>query len=160
MQDSGSCGRIIIRYDRIMFRILLGSLILALATTPVHAAERLAGPYRAKVLRVIDGDSFEARVTIWLGQEAVTIVRLADIDTAERRAPCLAARLRAEAARAFLARRVEGGTVTLSAIAADKYGGRIVARAADATGVDLAAQLTAAGLARPYTGRRPDWCAH
>jgi endonuclease YncB( thermonuclease family) len=141
----------------VRYAVLFCALLAAVGGA--RAAEGLAGPYRASVLRVIDGDSFEARITIWLGQEALTIVRLAGIDTPERRAPCWAARLRAEAARAFLAGRILGQSVTLTAIAADKYGGRILAAVADETGADLAALLTAAGLARPYDGRRPDWCA-
>ena len=137
------------------------ALIAALLVPTVHAAApRLAGPYEAEVVRVIDGDSFEARVTIWLDQEALTIVRLAGIDTPERGAPCLAARLSAAAARAVLAGRIEGRRVRLSDIARDKYGGRILARAADEAGTDLGALLAAYGLARPYDGgRRASWCA-
>ena len=37
---------------------------------------RLPGPFPAEVLGVIDGDTFEARVTIWLGHEVTTRVRL------------------------------------------------------------------------------------
>lgn len=122
------------------------------------AAETLAGPYKATAIRVIDGDSLEARVTIWLGQDVVTIVRLAGIDTAERKSPCLSAWLKAEAARAFLAARTDGAVLTLSDIRPDKYGGRVVARVADASGADIGDALLAAGLARPYAGRRAVWC--
>lgn len=133
--------------------------VFVLSVLPAAARETLAGPYEAEVVRVIDGDSFEARVRIWLGQEVVTVVRLAGIDTAELDAPCLAARLRAGLARAALAGRIAGRRVTLSAVSADKYGGRILARAADEDGQDIAAALAAAGLARPYDGgRRPDAC--
>lgn len=137
------------------------ALIAAILAPSAHAgAPRLAGPYEAEVVRVIDGDSFEARVTIWLDQEALTVARLAGIDTAERSAPCLGARLAANAARAFLAARIEGRRVRLSDIARDKYGGRILARAAGEDGRDLGALLAAYGLARPYDGgRRASWCA-
>jgi hypothetical protein len=39
--------------------------------------------YRADVLRVIDGDTFEARVRIWSGFEITTRVRLRAIDAPE-----------------------------------------------------------------------------
>ena len=138
-----------------MFRFSL--IVLALCAAPA-AAETLDGPYRAHVTRVLDGDSFEARVRIWLGQEVVTVVRLAGVDAAELGAPCAAAREQAAAARDFLARRMQGRAVILSGIRRDKFGGRIVARASDAGG-DLGAALLAAGLARLYEGRRGDWCA-
>ena len=141
-----------------MLRLLLIAALLA--PHALAAAPRLAGPYEAEVVRVIDGDSFEARVTIWIDQEALTVVRLAGIDTAERGAPCLSARLAAEAARAFLAARIEGRRVSLSDIARDKYGGRILARASGEDGRDLGALLAASGLAHPYDGgRRSSWCA-
>jgi endonuclease YncB( thermonuclease family) len=138
-----------------MIRSLAASVLLV---TAAAAQEPLPGPYAARVERVIDGDSLEASVTIWLGQEVRTTVRLAGIDAAELRAPCPGARERAAAAKAFLAARLEGGTVTLTAIETDKYGGRVVAHVADAAGDDMAAALLAEGLARAYEGRRPDWC--
>jgi endonuclease YncB( thermonuclease family) len=131
---------------------------IAAALMPAAAAESLAGPYAALVERVIDGDSLEARVVIWLGQEVRTTVRLAGVDTAELRGPCPAAREIATAAKAFLAARVEGGSVTLTGVEADKFGGRVVAHVTDAAGDDLGEALVAAGLARRYDGRRPDWC--
>ncbi|MCC6917632.1 MAG: thermonuclease family protein [Alphaproteobacteria bacterium] len=130
------------------------------AAAGIAAAEPLPGSYTARVERVIDGDSLRARVTIWLGQEVTTTIRLAGIDTAELRAACPRAHERAAAAKAFLAAHVEGGTVTLTAVETDKYGGRVVARVQDADGADLANVLVAQGLALPYDGRqRPDWCA-
>lgn len=139
-----------------MFRVAVVFLLLFFA--PASRAETLAGPYPADVLRVLDGDSFEARVRIWLGQDVVVIVRLAGIDAAEMDAPCPEAAARAVAARDFLAGRIDGVAVMLTDIRRDKFGGRIVARAADATG-DLGAGLLAAGLARVYQRRRADWCA-
>lgn len=136
----------------------LAILVAVAAAGSSVAADRLAGPYSAEVERVIDGDSLEARVTIWLGQEVLTTVRLAGIDTAELRGGCAAAREQAEAAKAFLMARLAGGSVTLTGIETDKYGGRVVAHVADADGADIAAALLAEGLARPYEDRRPDWC--
>lgn len=135
-------------------------VLLAVLAGSAAARQTLPGPYQAEVTRVIDGDSFEARVTIWLGQEAVTIVRLAGIDAAELDAPCARVRLEGVLARAVLAARIEGRQVTLTGVSADKYGGRILARAADEAGRDLGGFLADAGLARPYQGgRRADGCA-
>jgi len=137
---------------------MVWSVTASVLLLAVAAEAPLPGPYAARVERVIDGDSIEARVTIWLGQEVRTVVRLAGIDTAELRAVCPEARERAVAARAFLASRLEGAVVTLSAVETDKYGGRVVAHVADAGGIDVAEALVAEGLARRYDGRRPDWC--
>jgi len=135
------------------------AVLCGMMAVGVAAAEPpLPGPYSARVERVIDGDSLRARVTIWLGQEVTTTIRLAGIDTAELRSRCPRAHERAAAARAFLAARVEGATVTLTSVETDKYGGRVVAHVRDAAGADLASELISQGLALPYEGRRPDWC--
>lgn len=133
-------------------------LMVSVLVAAAAAQQPLPGPYAARVERVIDGDSLEARVTIWLGQEVRTTIRLAGIDTAELRAGCAMARDSAAAAKAFLAARIEGGTVTLTRVETDKYGGRVVAHVADADGADLGEALIAEGLARSYEGQRPDWC--
>jgi endonuclease YncB( thermonuclease family) len=114
--------------------------------------------YRAEVLRVIDGDTLEARVHVWLGQEIVTKVRLAGIDAPELHARCAAERAGAEAARSALAALVEGRSVRLTDVRPDKYFGRVVARIS-AGGHDAGAALLAAGHARLYGGgRRGGWC--
>lgn len=132
-------------------------LILLVLSCPALAAP-LAGPYPAEVLRVIDGDSFEARVRIWLDQDVTVTIRLAGIDAAERDAPCAGARLMARLAQAALAARLAPGGVTLIDVDRDKYGGRVVARVRDAAGGDIADTLALAGLVRPYADRRPNWC--
>ena len=50
---------------------------------------RLArGGHAAEVLRVNDGDTFEARVHVWPGMQVTTKVRLRGIDAAEFSARC------------------------------------------------------------------------
>ncbi len=62
------------------------------------------------------------------------------------------------AARDFLARRIAGEAVRLSAVRYDKYGGRVDATVADEKG-DIGRSMIRAGLARPYHGeRRLPWC--
>lgn len=138
-----------------MFRALI---MAGLLLSPAAGAASLPGPYPAEVLRVLDGDSFEARVRIWLDQDVTVVVRIAGIDTAELDAPCASARIQGAAARAFVAARLQDADVTLKDVGRDKFGGRVVARVTLGEGGDLAEALLAAGLARPYRARRPDWC--
>ncbi len=135
-------------------------LVLVLAGVPTaRAAERLSGPFAATVERVIDGDSLSVRVSIWLGLQVSTIVRLRGVDAPELAGRCPEERRRAVAAREALAALVSDGTVSLAAVETDKYGGRVVADVADGSGRPLADALVDAGLARPYDGgRRAGWC--
>jgi endonuclease YncB( thermonuclease family) len=115
--------------------------------------------YRADVLRVIDGDTFEARVRIWSGFEITTRVRLRAIDAPELHARCAGEYLKAEAARAALQRILSAGDVTVSQVGPDKYRGRIDAVVATRSTPDVAAALLKGGFARGYDGgRREPWC--
>ncbi len=100
------------------------------------------GPYQAELVNVVDGDTFEARIRIWFGQEAK------------------------EALADFLVL----GQIILSDVAMDKYGGRVLAnvmidapdpasQAATTTHDNIASLMLRANLARPYFGgRREGWC--
>ena len=62
----------------------------AVNRTPAPAGE--VGPrtgYPAEVLRVFDGDTFEARVRIWPGTDVTTKVRIRGIDAPEMKAVLL-----------------------------------------------------------------------
>lgn len=113
----------------------------------------------AEIVRVIDGDTFEARVRIWPGMEMTTRVRLRGIDAPELHARCEAERIQAEAARAGLAQMLAEGAVGISNIGQDKYGGRVDADVSTARTTDVGAAMAARGLARRYHGgRRQGWC--
>ena len=85
-------------------------------------------------------------------------MRIEGIDAPEFHARCEREREQAEAARDFLARRIEGAAVRLSFVRYDKYGGRVDATVADTKG-DIGRSMIQAGLARPYHGeRRMPWC--
>jgi endonuclease YncB( thermonuclease family) len=115
----------------------------------------------ADVLRVIDGDTFEARVHVWPGIDITTKVRLRNIDTPELRARCPEERAKAEAAREALRILLEEGGTMVMRVSLDKYGGRVVAEVGTRTTPDVGAAMIAQGLARPYTGgRRDSWCPH
>ncbi len=137
------------------------SLVLFTLLAP-HAARaqapRLAGPVPAELVRVIDGDTLEVRVQVWLEQELTVRARLADVDAPELRRPgCPAERELAEQARDFVARALGEGALSLSDITHDKYARRVVARVRDAQGRDLSELLLEAGLALPYPARGA-WC--
>jgi len=135
-----------------------GTIMLLNATQAADSTSVFSGPVVAHVDRVIDGDTFEASAAIWLGQQISVRVRISGIDAPELRARCDAERRRAEAARDYLGKRIEGGEVRLSFVRYDKYGGRVDAAVTDPRG-DIAEAMIRAGLARLYDGgHREGWC--
>lgn len=128
------------------------------------------GPYQAELVNVVDGDTFEARIRIWFGQEITTLVRIRGIDAPELKARCAAEAARALAAKEALADFLVLGQIILSDVAMDKYGGRVLANvaieASDPAGGatntshdSIASLMLNANLARPYFGdRRMGWC--
>jgi len=122
----------------------------ALANTRVYAAE---------VVRIIDGDTFVARMRTGPGGEVETRVRLRSIDAAELHARCSKELRLALAARAALQRLLADGRVTLSHVGPDKYPGRIDANVATRSTNDISAAMLSGGFARAYDGgRRGSWC--
>jgi endonuclease YncB( thermonuclease family) len=126
---------------------------------------RFAGPfdgvhaYPAEVVRVIDGDTFEARVRVWPGLDVDTKVRLRNIDAPELHARCRDEFRKAEAARAALQAILAAGGVMISRVGLDKYAGRVDALVATRSTADVSAALLSGGWARSYDGgRRGRWC--
>jgi endonuclease YncB( thermonuclease family) len=131
------------------------------AQTDLPIAKRLDPGlvYPAEVLRIIDGDTFEARVRVWPGLDVDTKVRLRDIDAAELHARCTDELAKAQAARAALQSILAAGGVTISRVGVDKYGGRVDASIATRGTPDVSAAMLAGGWARAYDGgRRGSWC--
>jgi endonuclease YncB( thermonuclease family) len=124
------------------------------------ASRREAPPiYPTDVVRVIDGDTFEARVRVWPGLDVDTKVRLRNIDAPELHARCADELARAQAARAALQTMLAAGAVTISQVGIDKYGGRVDAVVATRDTADVSAALLNGGWARSYDGgRRGSWC--
>jgi endonuclease YncB( thermonuclease family) len=127
------------------------------ATASLAPRATPAGSYWAQVLRVIDGDTIEARVHVWMGQEIVTRVRLAGIDAPELNGACAAESDLARRALDRLALLLGTGPVLLSEIRPDKYFGRVGARLLLADNRDAGEVLTSEALARVGT-RRFSWC--
>ena len=129
------------------------------APPPPIARAVSTATHPAEVLRVLDGDTFEARVHVWPGLDITTKIRLRGIDAPELRARCPAERTMAEAARDALGAMLAEGTVGISAVTLDKYGGRVVAEAGTRTIANVSAELLAKGHARRYAGgKRRGWC--
>jgi endonuclease YncB( thermonuclease family) len=115
--------------------------------------------YAAEVVRIIDGDTFVARMQTAPGRDVETRVRLRSIDAAELHARCSKELRLALAARAALQRLLADGRVTLSRVGPDKYPGRIDANVATRGTNDISAAMLSGGFARAYDGgRRGTWC--
>src|SRR5262245_45649540 len=115
----------------------------------VPAAGPVRGAYTAEILRVIDGDTFEARVQVWPGLALTTKVRLRGIDAPELNGRCAEERSKGEAARAALTAIVAEPDLLVFRISLDKYGGRVLAAAATARTPDVAEALLSTGAVRP-----------
>lgn len=134
-----------------------GAALLAMAG-PCLAADLIAGPVRAEVVRVVDGDTIEARAQLWIGLSLVSSVRLRGIDTPEMRGSCIEEKALAAAARDLLAE-LAGEAIHLTNIENDKYGGRVIADVAAEGGADLGSEMVRRGFARRYDGgARGGWC--
>ncbi len=126
---------------------------------PPAPATALRSGHPAEVLRVIDGDTFEARVRVWPGMDITTRVRLRGIDAPELRARCDDERVKAVAAREALTRLLAEGEVGIARVGQDKYGGRVDADVSTARTQDVSATMLNQGFARRYSGgRRVGWC--
>ncbi len=149
----------------------IGPVTASRGSEPAIAApapERLppraeTGPLRAAhpvdVLRVLDGDTFEARVHLWPGLDVTTKVRLRGIDAPELKARCGEERVKAETARLALKAMLDQGDVGISRVTLDKYGGRVLAEASSRATPDVSASLLDGGHVRRYAGaRRETWC--
>ncbi|MDO8607886.1 MAG: hypothetical protein Q7R40_15225 [Phaeospirillum sp.] len=123
--------------------IITAALLLA---APAHA-ETLAGPYAAEIVRVIDGDTVEARIRVWLGLDQTIHIRIRDIDAPEMKGDCPDA---AQASRDALARLLGSGPITITNIKHDKYGGRVDGALALADGRDVGTEMLRLGHAVPW----------
>jgi micrococcal nuclease len=119
----------------------------------------IPGPIPAQVVHVVDGDTVTVDARIWLGQSVRVNVRLAGIDSPERKGACDLERDLARRARIFTEEKLRARPIELRHVMADKYGGRVIAKIITATGEDMGQALIEAGLARAYDGgRRRPWC--
>jgi len=146
----------------------LEATLLALLILSSAAQTRPAdypGPYTAKVVRVLDADTFRARVKIWPTLTVLASVRLRGVDTPEKgfRARCAAERAAAERATRHVRSLLPPGTrVRLQDVRLGKFAGRIIATVRvrrHGRWYDLSRLLIRRGLGRGYDGgHRKGWC--
>ena len=136
--------------------VLLAGLVLPLGA---QAKEVLKGPFPLEVLEVIDGDTFRARVTIWLGQKVDVKIRLKGVDTPEMNGKCDAEKKLARAAKKFADEWLTENPAQLINVHYGTYAGRVLATTETKNGGTLSAALLSEKLAKPYRGRKAKWCA-
>jgi endonuclease YncB( thermonuclease family) len=122
-----------------------------------------AGPLPSEIVRIVDGDTFKARVQVWFGQEITTSVRVRGFDAPELKGKCAEEIKAAQEAADMLREILSSGPVTLRNIGPDKYFGRVVASVhvtlKDGIETDVAQMMIAAGMGRAYNGgTRGGWC--
>ncbi len=143
-------------------RLRIAAIVIAVlvqASARAESRSAIAGPVRAHLVRVVDGDTVEVLARIWPDHYVETLVRLAGIDAPELRGRCAEEIALAERAKARLAALLAGSRLLLVDIHYGKYAGRVVARVLTEDGRDVAETLLAEKLARPYAGgRRAPWC--
>jgi len=116
--------------------------------------------YYASVVKVIDGDTFQAKINIWPSLHVVIKIRAGGFDTPEYGRP----RCRAERVGGIKARNAAikflGKEVILKNVRPGKFASRLVADIYSLDGDSLRQHLINLGLARAYDGRskRKGWC--
>lgn len=130
-----------------------------LAATTVHAAETIRGPVEARVLRVIDGDSFVAEAHVWPGHVITVNVRIRGIDAPELRSRCASERIAAARSRTALEAMIGTGPVGMTNIGGGKFYGRVLADVTASDGRPVAEAMATNAFAKPYSGgRRAPFC--
>jgi endonuclease YncB( thermonuclease family) len=135
--------------------ILLALLSKIVFGGNAEAAEKIAGPVAAELIRVVDGDTVLVSAMPWPNHHVTTYVRLRGIDAPELKSRCAAVRSAAEQAQSTLTDLLNASpVVALTDISGDKYYGRVVAAILLADGSNPATALLSAGLVDPYRGGR------
>jgi micrococcal nuclease len=100
--------------------------------------------YNARVLRVVDGDTFDANVDLGFRLRSVVRFRLLGVDCPERKTPTRDA---GEMAKSFTRSYIDGADVLIRTEKADVFG-RYLARVW-VNGIDLVEAIIMAGHGRP-----------
>lgn len=133
--------------------------ILLFLPVPLQAAETIPGPVEARVLRVIDGDSFVAEAHVWPGHLITVNVRVRGIDAPELRSRCAGERIAAARSRNALAKMIGNGPVAMTNIGGGKFYGRVLADVTAPDGRPVAEAMAANKFAKPYAGgKRTPFC--
>ena len=134
-------------------------LCLPLLVCAASASQTIPGPVEARVLRVIDGDSFVAEARVWPGHTVTVSVRIRGIDAPEMKGRCEAERRAAMRSRAALEAIIGPGPIAMTNIGGGKYYGRVLADVTAPDGRAAAQAMIAHNEARAYAGgKRLAWC--
>ncbi len=139
------------------------SLVLVLASFTISAKGVLRNSYPIEIIEVKDGDTIKVRVHQWLDTYLETNIRVLGVDTPEKgwRAKCDFERELGEQATAFTKEFVKHGSLSITNISNDKFGGRLDADVIRDDGVSLAAELIKNGYGYAYFGKtKHSWCAN
>ncbi len=129
------------------------------ANRAASAASMLKGPVEARVLAVLDGDTFVAEAHVWPGQFVRVNVRIRGVDAPEMKGRCPGERQAAKQARDLLSELLDGESVAISNIGGAKYYGRVLADVVTPRGELVSQILLERNVARPYRGgKRRGWC--
>lgn len=139
--------------------IITFAFMLLAGCRETHAASPPYGPYVVKVTRVLDGDTVEISGELWPGITVLSKVRFVGVNAPELHGgkPCekAAAQLAKKFVDVWVTARTE--PIVLIVFGTDKYG-RLLGQLVSGK-QDIANDLLAAGLARPYKGEaRKAWC--
>ena len=143
-------ARAVRRWRRAVAALLLGAALAIAAALAAFAAEgktTLSGPVAARIVRVIDGDTFVADVDLGFHVTMTEAFRLSGVDTPEIQYPL------GRDARMFVVQWCtdRGGKVWLRSIKTEKFG-RWLAEVYDDQGESLRAAIITAGHGVAYDG--------
>lgn len=143
-----------------MKKTLLVAVLCMLSAGAASAAKY--GPYQSELVRVLDGDTFDLRVYIWVHPqyEPPLRIRLAGTEAPELNASAACERALAVKARdRAAALLMRASSIEVTDVQGTDSFGRYLARVL-VDGIDLGDLLKVEGLARPYKrGDRSAWCA-
>jgi endonuclease YncB( thermonuclease family) len=116
------------------------------------------GPYKAELVRVVDGDTIDVTIELWPGLTRKARIRLEGVNAPETRTKLQCEKTAGIAATEFTQAFVESGAITVDGVRNGKFAGRVLGHVF-VDGNSLADVLLATGHARVYSGgKRKPWC--
>lgn len=137
---------------------VIAALITCLLATATPAAEQF-GPYKATLVRVVDGDTIDFDIKLWPRLTQRARIRVNGINTPEKRTRVICEKTAGIAATEFTQAFLDSAArITITDVQDGKYAGRQLGNVY-ADGNSLSEALLNAGHARPYNGgSRSAWC--
>jgi endonuclease YncB( thermonuclease family) len=116
------------------------------------------GPYKAELVRVIDGDTIDVTIELWPGLTQRARIRLEGVNTPEKRTRLQCEKKAGIAATEFTQAFVDKGAITVDGVRNGKFAGRVLGKVF-VDGNSLSDALLVSGHARHYSGgKRLPWC--